>query len=46
MFGGDWKYTRDKQLAKQAVDFVGWRRNEAKLEQELTKLLQTMTGGK
>lgn len=46
MFGGDWKHARDKQLAKQAVDFVGWRRNEAKLEQELTKLLQTMTGGK
>ena len=46
MFGGDWKHPRDKQIAKQAVDFVGWRRNEAKLDQELTKLLQTMTSGK
>ena len=46
MFGGDWKHPRDKQLAKQAVDFVGWRRNEAKLDQELTRLLQTMTTGK
>ncbi len=46
MFGGDWKHPRDKQIARLAVDFVGWRRNEAKLDQELTKLLQTMTGEK
>ncbi|MBI1314838.1 TIR domain-containing protein [bacterium] len=46
MFGGDWKHAREKQIAKQAIDFVGWRRNEAKLDQELTKLLQTMTGEK
>jgi len=46
MFSGDWKHKREKQIAKLAQDFVGWRRNEEKLDQELTKLLQTMTGTK
>lgn len=46
MFGGDWKHPRDKQISRQAIDFVGWRRNQSKLEQELSRLLQTMVSEK
>lgn len=42
MFSGDWKHAREKQIAKQAIDFVGWRRNKEKFDQELTKLVQFM----
>ncbi|MDA0284902.1 MAG: toll/interleukin-1 receptor domain-containing protein [Planctomycetota bacterium] len=46
MFSGDWKHKQDKQIAKQAIDFVGWRRNKDKFDQELTKLLQFMVSEK
>lgn len=42
MFSGDWKHAQEKQIAKQAIDFVGWRRNKDKFDQELTKLVQYM----
>lgn len=44
MFSGDWKHKQEKQLSKLAVDFVGWRRNTEKLEQELNKLLPLLFG--
>ena len=46
MFSGDWKHKQEKQIAKQAIDFVGWRRNKEKFDQELTKLIQFMVGEK
>jgi uncharacterized protein YjbI with pentapeptide repeats len=46
MFSGDWKHKQEKQIAKLAIDFVGWRRNAEKLDQETTRLLQIMTGEK
>ena len=42
MFSGDWKHAQEKQIAKQAIDFVGWRRNKDKFDQELQKLVQFM----
>lgn len=42
MFSGDWKHVREKQIARQAIDFVGWRRNKEKFDQELSKLIQFM----
>jgi len=42
MFSGDWKHPQEKQIARQAIDFVGWRRNKDKFDQELTKLVQFM----
>lgn len=39
LFSGSWKHKHEKIMAKLAVDFVGWRRNNAKLDQEVTKLL-------
>lgn len=42
MFSGDWKHAQEKQIAKQAIDFVGWRRNKDKFDLELTKLVQYM----
>ena len=42
MFGGDWKHAQGKKIAKQAIDFVGWRRNKDKFDQELAKLIQYM----
>ncbi|MFT4559131.1 MAG: hypothetical protein ACI93T_004255 [Porticoccaceae bacterium] len=42
MFSGDWKHAQEKQIAKQAIDFVGWRRNKEKFDQELAKLVQFM----
>ena len=44
MFSGDWKHAQEKQIAKQAIDFVGWRRNKDKFDQELTRLIQYMVG--
>lgn len=46
MFSGDWKHKREKQIAKISADFVGWRRNKEKLDQEMNKLVQTMLGEK
>jgi hypothetical protein len=46
MFSGDWKHKREKQIAKASLDFVGWRRNKEKLDQELGKLIQTLLGEK
>lgn len=46
MFSGDWKHKREKQIAKLATDFVGWRRNKEKFDEELTKLIQYMIEGK
>jgi uncharacterized protein YjbI with pentapeptide repeats len=46
MFSGDWKHAQEKLIAKQAIDFVGWRRNKEKFDQELTKLVQYMIGEK
>lgn len=46
MFSGDWKHKQEKQIAKLAVDFVGWRRNAEKLEQEFNKLLPLLIGEK
>lgn len=42
MFSGDWKHPKEKQIARQAIDFVGWRRNKDKFDQELTRLIQFM----
>jgi hypothetical protein len=46
MFSGDWKHPREKQIAKASIDFVGWRRNQEKFDQELGKLIQVMSGEK
>ena len=46
MFSGDWKHPQEKQIAKLTIDFVGWRRNKEKFEQEMTKLIQLMMGDK
>lgn len=46
MFSGDWKHKREKQIAKLSKDFVGWRRNKEKFDEELTKLIQIMIEGK
>lgn len=46
MFSGDWKHKHEKHVAKLAVDFVGWRRNTEKLEQEFGKLLPLLIGEK
>ncbi len=46
MFSGDWKHKKEKQIAKISVDFVGWRRNKEKFDQELTKLIQKIIDGK
>lgn len=43
LFSGDWKHRREKQLARLAVDLVGWRRNSTKLDQELQSLIQALT---
>jgi len=42
MFSGDWKHAQEKQIARQAIDFVGWRSNKDKFDLELTKLVQFM----
>jgi uncharacterized protein YjbI with pentapeptide repeats len=42
MFSGDWKHAQEKQIAKLAIEFVGWRRNNDKFDLELTKLIQFM----
>ena len=46
MFSGDWNHPQEKQLAKLTIDFVGWRRNKEKFEQEMTGLIQLMMGDK
>lgn len=46
MFSGDWKHKREKQLAKLTADFVGWRRNNEKFDEQQTKLIQNMIEGK
>jgi hypothetical protein len=46
MFSGDWKHDREKQIAKLSKDFVGWRRNKEKFDEELAKLVQLMIDGK
>ncbi len=46
MFSGDWKHKHEKYIAKLAIDFVGWRRNTEKLEQEFAKLLPLLIGDK
>lgn len=46
LFSGTWKNKHEKTVAKLAVDFVGWRRNNAKLDQEVTKLLALLLGEK
>ena len=46
MFSGDWKHARDKQIAKLATDFVGWRRNKDKFDEQQSKLIQNMNESK
>ncbi len=46
MFSGDWKHKQEKLIAKQSIDFVGWRRNTEKLEAEFNKLLPLLIGEK
>lgn len=43
LFSGDFKHRHEKQLARVAVDLVGWRRNNTKLDQELTGLIRALT---
>ena len=42
MVSGDWKHKQEKMIAKLSLDFVGWRRNTEKFEQELGKLMQAL----
>lgn len=46
MFSGDWNHKREKQIAKLATDFVGWRRNKDKFDEQQSKLIQNMIEGK
>ena len=43
LFSGDFKHPQEKRIAKALTDFVGWRRNQEKFDQEFSKLIQTMT---
>jgi hypothetical protein len=46
MFSGDWNHKREKQIVKLSTDFVGWRRNKDKFDEQQTKLIQNMIEGK
>lgn len=40
LFSGDWQSPHEKEMARRAVDFVGWRRNPAKFEQSMRVLIE------
>ena len=45
MFSGDWKNPNEKKISsRSAADFVGWRRNKTKLDEECDKLAKKLIG--
>ncbi len=40
MFSGDWQNPHEKEVARRAIDFIGWRRNPAKFDQSLATLIE------